>query len=309
MAKFLITGGCGFVGGQLTERLIQDGHQVTVIDDLSNGNVIHPKSTFIEEDIRHYDAIKPHFKHQDGCFHLAAIPTVVVDQKSWFNLHDINLMGSLNVFNAAMEAGNIPTVYASSCGVYGNATDLPLKENLFIQPVSAYGCDKLSTELNAHFLSHDFSLPTMGLRFFNLYGPRQSETSPYAGVITLFINHLLKDETLTIYGDGEQIRDFVFVEDVVENLVLAMEQLKKGSSVINICTGQPTSINHLAKTLANLLNRECKINYLPQRTFDAQDSLGCQEKMLAHGFKVTHNLKDGLAKTVDYFKKLHSQSL
>ncbi|MDP3562159.1 MAG: EAL domain-containing protein [Legionellaceae bacterium] len=307
MAKYLITGGCGFIGSQLTCKLIETGHDVIVIDNLSNGKIIHPKAKFVKQDITQFDAMYELFANIDGCFHLAAIPTVSIEIENWFNTHAINLEASLNVFKAAIDAGNVPVVYASSCGVYGNATNLPLNEDQLVKPLCSYGCDKISTELNAYFLAHEYQLPSMGLRFFNVYGPYQPENSPYSGVITRFITNLLEDKPITIFGDGKQTRDFVFVEDVVDNLIHAMKILKHGAHVVNICTGHKTSINRLITLLTQNLNRDCTKEYLPARPFDAKHSYGSLEKMKKYGFTVKNNIEQGLIKTIDYF--LLSKSL
>lgn len=151
MAKYLVTGGCGFIGSQLTKKLITNGHEVIVVDDLSNGTLLHPQAMLLQQDITQHPVLQELFAMIDGCFHLAAIPTVATDMATWLDVHKVNLKGSLNVFKAAVETGNKPVVYASSCGVYGNTINLPLKEDQLIRPISAYGCDKLSTELNAFF--------------------------------------------------------------------------------------------------------------------------------------------------------------
>lgn len=252
MANYLVTGGCGFIGSQLTSKLLAEGHAVIVVDDLSNGHIIYPKATYIEKDISQLENIHKLFKGLDGCFHLAAIPAVNMDFAKWFTFHRTNLNGSLNVFKAAIDAGNIPVVYASSCGVYSDINRLPLTEGQFLNPLSSYGCDKLSTELNASFLAHAYQLPSMGLRFFNVYGPYQQATSPYSGVITNLIINLLNNESLLIFGDGEQTRDFVFVDDVVNNLIHAMNTLKQQAHVVNICSGIKITINELADLLAAL---------------------------------------------------------
>ena len=308
MAKYLITGGCGFIGSQLTKKLIEEGHEVIIVDDLSNGTIIHPQAIFVQQDITQFDSIHNLFFDIDGCFHLAAIPTVVMNIEQWFDVHAINLDGSLNVFKAAIEAGKIPVVYASSCGVYGNTEQLPLEEEQFIKPLCSYGCDKLSTELNAYFLARDYQLPSMGLRFFNVYGPYQQESSPYSGVITHFITTILANKPLTIFGDGKQTRDFVFVDDVVDNLIHAMRTLKQGAHVVNICTGHKTSINRLVKLLSKLLNQHSIKEYQPARQADVKDSYGSQEKMSAYGFDIKHDMQQGLMKTINYFSLLQSGS-
>ncbi len=305
MANYLVTGGCGFIGSQLTKKLITNGHKVTIVDDLSNGTIIHPDATFIKKDITEPNVLPELFIGIDGCFHLAAVPAVNIEFEQWLRFHDINLNGSLAVFNAAVNAGNIPVVYASSCGVYGGAKRFPLTEGLSLRPPSAYGCDKLSSELNANFLACTYQLPSMGLRFFNVYGPYQQDSSPYSGVITHFIASLLNNKPLTIYGDGQQTRDYIFVEDVVDNLIHAMKILKKGAHVVNLCTGVATTINQLSDLMADLIKKTPIKDYQPPRPNDARDSYGCSKKMDAYGFKLPHDVRQGLIKTIDYFKDLH----
>ncbi len=302
MANYLVTGGAGFIGSQLTKKLIAQGHDVLVVDDLSNGKIIHPQATYIKKDITQLDNIHGLFKTIHGCFHLAAIPVVSMDFDQWFLFHKINLDGSLNVFKSAVDAGNVPVVYASSCGVYGESKRMPLTESQRINPLSAYGCDKLSTELNAGFLSHIYKLPSTGLRLFNVYGPYQQATSPYSGVIAKFITRILNNKPLTIFGDGEQVRDFVFVEDVVDNLIHAMNTVKSAAQCVNICTGVSITINKLANLISSLLEKECVINYKPARQYDVNVSYGSRKKMNACGFRADHDIKQGLIKTIDYFK-------
>ena len=307
MATYMVTGGCGFIGSQLTKKLITQGHKVIVVDDLSNGNIIHPQSTLMTKDITQYDEIHDLFTEINGCFHLAAKPIVGIELDKWLAFHSTNLGGSLNVFKAAIDAGNIPVVYASSCGVYGDSKQFPLTEDQFIKPLCSYGCDKLSTELNASFLAHDYQLPSIGLRFFNVYGPFQQVTSPYSGVITRFITNLLTNKPLTIFGDGEQTRDFIFVEDIVDNLIHAMTILKREAHVVNLCTGVSISINQLADVLSNLLGKKYVKVHMPARLFDVQDSCGSPKKMHAYGFKVTHDRQQALSKTIEYFVRTMHQ--
>jgi UDP-glucose 4-epimerase len=302
MAKYLITGGCGFIGSLLTRRLLAQQHEVVIIDNLSNGNIIYPEATLVKEDITQLDNISEFFVGVDGCFHLAAVPIVNIDFEQWFEVHNTNLQGSLNVFKAAIDAGNVPVVYASSCSVYGNKKRLPLTENQFIRPLSSYGCDKLSTELNANFLAHTYQLPSMGLRFFNVYGPYQQPMSPYSGVITHFITSLLENKPLIICGDGEQTRDFVFVEDIVDNLIHAMKILKRQAHIVNICTESSITINELAELLSHLFGKKCVKIHEDARPDDVKDSCGSQKKMKKYGFKINYKVKEGLLKTVDYFK-------
>ena len=309
LAKYLVTGGCGFIGAQLTDTLIALGHQVIIIDDLSNGFISHPQATLIQQDLRQFNAINQLFHNIDGCFHLAAIPTANIKFKDWLNAHETNLKASLNVFKAAIDAGNVPVVYASSCSVYGNSHQLPLDEAQIIHPISSYGCDKFSTELNASFLHELYGFSSIGLRLFNVYGPNQSTKSLYPGAITTFISRALNHEPIIIFGDGAQKRDFIYVDDVVHNLIYAMESLTNGAHIVNICSGQPTSINQLVKTLEELLNQPIITKYKDQTSYETQYSIGCYKKMMQYGFKITQNLQQGLLKTIENFQSNCKQNI
>ncbi len=298
--KFLVSGGAGFIGSHLTDALIAKGHEVVILDNLSVGKHCHPDARLYKADICDYNAISPLFKGIDGCFHLAAIPSVQMTMDQWFDLHRINLQGSLNLFKLAHLSGNIPLVYASSGAVYGNTSNLPLEEEQFVQPISAYGCDKLSTELNAFFMAQTHDLPVMGLRFFNVYGPRQNPKSPYSGVITKFISALCHDKKLVIYGDGEQTRDFIYVADIVNGLLKAMDKVTTTADVINLCTGQAIKIKDLAFQIASKMNKKSAIDYQPERPYDVKHSVGSTVKMRQSGFEQNHDLSDGLDKTIQF---------
>ncbi len=304
MAKYIVTGGCGFIGGQLVHKLLSIGHEVIVIDDLSNGHRKFPDAQYVEENVAHYEKIVGHFKGVDGCFHLAAKPSIDAPLKSWFQFHESNLTTSLCAFKAAIEAGGIPVVYASSCSVYGEIMNLPLKEDEHAKPVSSYACDKLSTEQNAFFLQHEYKLPNIGLRFFNVYGPHQVETSPYSGVITRFITHLLKNEPLTVFGDGLQTRDFIFVEDIVNNLILAMKNLRSGAHIVNLSTEKSVSINDLIHHIEAIVGEKAIVNYTAPRPDDIKHSLGSHQKMQEYGFSTHTDLQTGLKATIDYFQSI-----
>lgn len=303
MARYIVTGGAGFIGSHLTDKLLAQGHEIIIIDDLSVGRHCPPNARLVKEDLRDYQAIKPFFTDIDGCFHLAAIPSVVSSIDHWFDLHDINLQAGLNVMKLAHLAGNIPVVYASSCAVYGNAQTLPLTEAMHIQPLSSYGCDKLSLELNAYFMAKLHALPVMGLRFFNVYGPRQNPASPYAGVISLFIDNLLNEHAVTIYGDGEQTRDFIYVEDIVAGLIKAMQIVDCEGEVINLCSGKRTSVQTLAHEIASLMNKKLQINYEAERSADVKHSLGSVKKMHQFGFQAKTSLSQGLQNTIEYMRQ------
>jgi UDP-glucose 4-epimerase len=242
----------------------------------------------------------------DGCFHLAAVASVQRGNEDWVGTHRANLTGAITVFDAARHcrAGeSVPVVYASSAAVYGDNPNVPLTEHSQIQPLSAYGADKLGCELHARVATLVHGVPTTGFRFFNVYGPRQDPFSPYSGVIAIFSERLAKGGGVTIHGDGEQTRDFVYVADVVRYLVAAMDnQLKRPSddaAVFNICTGRPTSITQLAGIIARLNGRAADITYGEARPGDVRVSIGDPTRVQqAFGFSADTMLDDGLAQTL-----------
>ena len=299
MSRYIVTGGAGFIGSHLTDMLIEEGHEVIVIDDFSVGDYRHPQAEIVKADITDEETIRPLFKDIDGCFHLTGIPSVIMTMENWFRFHAINFQSSLIVFKLAINAGNIPVVYASSCAIYGETKQLPLKENLLIKPLSSYGCDKLSIELNSYALAKNFQLPSIGLRFFNVYGPGQNPQSPYSGVITRFILNLKANKAPIIYGDGNQTRDFIFVKDVAKAVMKAMSIANTEAQIVNLCTGIGVSINQLAHDITRIMQKEILPEYHGKRSYDITHSVGCTEKMKSMGFSVNYDLISGLKETID----------
>ncbi|AIF81293.1 UDP-glucose 4-epimerase [endosymbiont of Acanthamoeba sp. UWC8] len=273
-----MTGGAGFIGSHLTEQLLENGHEVTVLDNLSYGkkeNLPH-KCEFIYGDILDKTVLKKAFKGVDGCFHLAAVASVQQSVKDWVNTHRVNLTGTINIFEEA-EKQNIPVVYASSAAVYGNISKSFLTEDLLPQPISGYAADKYACELQAKAFGAIFALPTFGLRFFNVYGSRQLPDSSYSGVISIFLSRIRNKQPLTIFGDGNQTRDFIFVKDVVNFIIAAMQNVSAHAPVTNVCTGKGTTVNELAQKLFSILGK-VNIEYLPAKKGDALISVGSPVK-------------------------------
>jgi UDP-glucose 4-epimerase len=278
-AIYLVTGGCGFIGSHLCEALINDGAQVRVLDDLSTGSVDNvPRGVaIIEGNVGDPASVTAAIEGVSGCFHLAAITSVERSNRDWFASHQTNLSGTIAVFDAARRAGRsppIPVVYASSAAVYGDCRHLPIRETTRAQPLSAYGADKYACELHARIASDVHGVPTVGLRFFNVYGPRQDPRSPYAGVISIFCERLLEGQPINVFGEGSQTRDFVFVSDVVAALTMAMKQTSPRPSVFNVCTGKSTSVLDLARLIATLCGSSPEIRFHPPRRGEILHSLG-----------------------------------
>ncbi|MDD1794672.1 NAD-dependent epimerase/dehydratase family protein [Enterovibrio makurazakiensis] len=275
MASYLVTGGCGFIGSHLVESLLADGHHVRVVDDLSTGSRDNvPRHCELRvADICQPGVLEDAMKEVDGCFHLAAIASVECSNQRWVETHEVNLTGSIRTFEAARVA-KTPVVYASSAAVYGDNADMPLAERAVLRPLTAYGADKLGSELHARVASVVHGVPTTGLRFFNVFGPRQDPKSPYSGVISIFADKVLEQQPLTIYGDGEQTRDFIYVADVVRFLRAAMKDVSVTPEVFNVCRGDALSVNQLATILMSLTGSPVEVNYSPARRGDIRTSIG-----------------------------------
>ena len=304
MSKFLITGGCGFIGSHLADALVARGHNVFILDDLSTGKRENaPASASITiGDVADAALVRSVMARVDGCFHLAAIASVQRSVEDWLGAHRTNLTGAIAVFDAAHQNPErpIPVVYASSAAVYGNNPNTPLADTAERRPMTAYGADKLGCELHANVAWHVHKVPTFGMRFFNVYGPRQDPSSPYSGVISIFANRIAAKQPITIFGDGQQVRDFVFVADVVAHLIAAMERCHSGAEVLNVCTGKSTSVSQLALAIGNLINVRPDISYAPARTGDIKTSIGDPSRTIqVLGLAATHSLVDGLRATLE----------
>lgn len=302
--KYLVTGGCGFIGSHLCDALIARGHQVKVLDDLSTGVVdyLHESAELVLGDVTDVGVVKAAMHDVDGCFHLAAIASVERSINDWSGSHRINQQGTVNVFEAVKCCNKtaIPVVYASSAAVYGDNATVPLDESSIPRPISAYGADKLGSELHARVAWLNHKIPNVGLRFFNVYGPRQNASSPYSGVISIFADRVSKGLPLKIFGEGSQTRDFIYVDDVVQHLLKAMFCKIEGANIYNVCTGQATSIKQLAKTLSMVAAKETNISYETARPGDIAISLGNPRKAIKElGAKNKVGLASGLQFTYE----------
>jgi len=230
MSKCLVTGGAGFIGSNLVDALIARGDEVVIIDNLSTGKkeYLNPKAKFYEMDIRNLEAIKPLFAGVDHVFHLAAFPRVQPSIEDPVNANSINLDGTLNVLVAARDAQAKKVIYSASSSAYGDQAKMPLSEDMPAHPLSPYGLQKYVGELYCRLFSDIYGLPTVSLRYFNVYGPRQALTGAYCLVMGIFVRQRLAGEPMTITNDGKQRRDFTSVVDVVHANMLAAESDKVG---------------------------------------------------------------------------------
>jgi UDP-glucose 4-epimerase len=298
---YLVTGGCGFIGSHLVDALVAKGHRVTVLDDLSTGKKenLNAAASLIIGDTTDYETVARAFAGIDGCFHLAAVASVEKSNTDWVRTHSVNITSTVNVFQAAARAhGRVPVVYTSSAAVYGDCATVPIFEDAEKKPLTAYGVDKLACDLHARVGWHVHGIPNIGLRPFNIYGPRQDPASPYSGVISIFFDRMRQGMPITIYGDGMQMRDFVYVADAVKAFVAAMDKLERepvGHDEINICSGRPTSIQNLADIIAALMGYALIYNYAPARKGDIRISIGDAMRLHRHlGVSLNISLREGL---------------
>ena len=306
MATYLVTGGCGFIGSHLADALLADGHDVRILDDLSSGKRQNQpaRASLIEGDVADAATVAAAARGVAGIFHLAAVASVERANLDWVGAHRTNLTGTIVVLDAARRAGAsggaVPVVYASSAAVFGANQDVPLTEDSTTHPLSAYGADKLGSEHHAFVAGHVHGVPACGLRFFNVYGPRQDPHSPYSGVISIFCERLKAGHSVTVFGDGEQFRDFVYVGDVVRALRAAMRHATVPGRVFNVCTGKRTSVLALAGTIGALLSVRPQIDFAVSRAGEVRASLGdparCIEQL---GVAASVELRDGLRVTLD----------
>ena len=307
MPSYLVTGGAGFIGSHLAAALIARGDRVWVLDDLSTGKRenLPQGAELMVGDVADAATVGRAMQGADGCFHLAAIASVQRCNEDWAGSHRVNQTGSVNVFEAVRE-GHRPVVYASSAAVYGDNPDLPLIETAATRPLSAYGADKLGSELHGRVASHVHGVPTTGCRFFNVFGPRQDPASPYSGVIAIFANRIANGQDITFFGDGGQERDFIYVADVVRHLLAAMDRLRsgeKGGDVFNVCTGRSTTVRQLAETIAGLIGWRLDARLAPPRAGDIRRSLGNPGRAVELlGVRAETGLAEGLKTTLDWMR-------
>jgi UDP-glucose 4-epimerase len=305
MASYLVTGGAGFIGSHLVDRLLADGHRVRVVDDLSSGleRNVDARADLVVADLREPGVVEAGVAGVEGIFHLAAVASVARCNEAWTATHGINATATIALLDAARRApdGPLPVVYASSAAVYGDCPELPIDEDAPLRPLSPYGADKAAGELHARAGAEVHGIASVGLRFFNVYGPRQRPDDAYAGVITLFADRIERGEPLTIFGDGEQSRDFVHVDDVVTALDRAMWRLHvatvPSALICNVGTGRAITINALAETLMGVLDRRVPIRRAPERAGDIRHSVAATLRAReVLELAETTVLRDGLAR-------------
>ncbi len=273
MTRYLVTGGAGFIGSHIVDALLTRGDDVRVLDDLSSGHLENlplnlDRLQFIEGDIRDKAVVRRAMAGVETIFHLAAMVSVPQSMAEPRQAELINGVGTLNLLEAARVAGVRRLVLSSTCAVYGDDPTLPKTEVMPAQPKSPYAISKLAAELYCRLFTDAFGLETVVLRYFNVFGPRQDPSSPYSGVISIFVDRLSQSLPVTIFGTGEQTRDFVFVSDVARANLLAAESANAVGQIFNIGTGQAVTVNRLFGSLAQILGYDGQPTYRPARPGD-----------------------------------------
>ena len=308
MKKCLVTGGAGFIGSNLVESLVGASVQVKVLDNLSSGVLQNLEQfreyiDFKQGDVRDLGTLREIMSGVEVVFHQAALVSVPQSIEDPIEAAMVNDLGTLNVLESARHSGVRRVVFASSCAVYGDLPQLPKKEEMDTRPLSPYAASKLHGETYAKLYGDLYGLETVCLRYFNVYGPRQDPSSPYSGVISIFMDKAARGETPTIYGDGEQCRDFVYVADVVQANLLAAQRQNISSVVINVGTGKSVTVNSLWKNIAELAGVHGEPERANSRPGDIRQSVA--EISQAHellDFEPHYSLEEGLKLTWEWYR-------
>jgi UDP-glucose 4-epimerase len=307
--KVVVTGGAGFIGSHLATELVNRGCEVIVIDNLYTGkleNIEHIKSdiTFIKEDICNTKNLIKILDGVDVVFHQAAIPSVPRSHEDPHGTNRTNIRGMKSVLTAVHETGVPRVVYASSSSVYGDSPTLPKHENMPVSPLSRYALQKVTDEHYAKGFTQKHSVETVGLRYFNVFGPRQDPDSEYSAVIPLFIKKMLRGESPTIFGDGETSRDFTHVSNVVHANILASEAENISGEVFNVALGDRVSLNELVSSINKILGKNISVKYENFRPGDVLHSQADIEKAKkSFGFREVVNFEEGLRKTIESLRQ------
>jgi len=303
MEKVVVTGGAGFIGSHLAEELVKQNYQVAIIDDLSTGKMENIASLlkkgnteFIQGSITDLPLLRDLFQGVKYVFHQAALSSVPRSIEDPLATNEVNITGTLNVLTAARENSIGKVIYASSSSVYGDALSLPQRENMPLNPLSPYALTKLAGEYYCNIFCQIYGLPTVSLRYFNVYGLRQDPYSQYAAVVPAFMERISHNLPPIIFGDGEQSRDFTFIQDVVQANILAA--VNDASGAYNIGCGANATINQLAKTILALMGKDLKPVYEEPRPGDPRRTVADVSKAMGFGYEPEWALEDGLKETI-----------
>jgi nucleoside-diphosphate-sugar epimerase len=309
MATYLVTGGAGFIGSHIVERLVREGQSVRVLDNFATGrrSNIEPflsKIELHEGDLRKPEDCRKACAGVEVAFHLGAVPSVPVSVEDPVTSHESNVNGTFNLLLAARDAKCRRVVFAASSAAYGDVPDLPKRETARPDPLSPYAVNKLLGEYYSRVFYLCYGLETISLRYFNVFGPRQDPKSQYAAAIPAFVSAILKGEPPMIYGDGEQTRDFTYIDNVVHANMLAARARKTEGQVINIACGERVTVNQIIAQINKLLGRNVKSNHVPERAGDIKHSLA--DISLAKqviGFEPLIMFDDGLKLAIEWYRE------
>jgi len=308
MARYLVTGGAGFIGSHVVDRLVADGHSVRVLDDLSSGTLdnlasVRDRIEFIKADIRDRAAVAKACQGIEYVIHEAAWRSVPKSMNDPVGYTEVNVVGTVTLLEAAVRAKAARVVCVSSSSVYGQTAEMPLREDQPAAPISPYAASKLAGELFCGLFSRGFGLETVAVRYFNVFGPRQSLDNDYAVVIPKFITCLLRRESPPVYGDGKQTRDFTYVDNVAEATILASQAPGASGEVLNIALGEEHSVLGLLEELNRIMGLGIAPSLQPSRPGDVRRTLADPSKaMRLLGWKGRVRFAEGLRRTVEWFR-------
>ncbi len=313
--RYLVTGGAGFIGSNTVEELVRRGHSVVVLDDLSGGKEenlaeVRTKITFIKGTITDLEVVRRAVQEADYVLHLAARTSVPRSVKDPVETNRANVDGTLNVLVAARDAKVKRVVFAASSSAYGETPTLPKVETMQPLPISPYGVSKFVGELYAQVFGRCYGLENVSLRYFNVFGPRQDPSSPYSGVLSKFITAFLEDAQPVVYGDGEQSRDFTYIENVVQANLLACEAPNASGKVFNVGTGNRFTLNQTLRLLEQIAGKRLQAKYDPPRDGDIRDSQAdtTQSRELL-GYDPQVGFEEGLRRTYDWYRDAQARLL
>lgn len=315
MKNVLVTGGTGFIASHITTALVEHGDKVRVLDNLCTGfkhNLAHVAGDieFIEGDIVDEKTVGQAMRGVELVFHQAALASVQLSIENPLATHQSCATGTLNVLHHAAKAGVSRLVYAASSSAYGDRPFAAKRESDLHQVLSPYAAAKLAGELYCEAFYHSFGLETVGLRYFNVFGPRQDPASPYSAVIPIFVSAILSGQPPTIFGDGHQSRDFIYVDNVVQGNLLAAEAPDAPGKIFNMGQGRQTSLLQLLSLLSELLGKSVKPRFEPARSGDVRESMADISRARSTlGFEPQTSLEDGLRHTIDYYRQMAEAKL
>ena len=308
MARYLVTGWAGFIGSRVVDRLVKEGHQVRVIDDLSSGKIenlsgVRDRIEFVKADIRERQAVSQACQQVEFIIHEAAWRSVPKSMADPHGYTDVNVLGTVNLLEAAVNAKTKRIVCVSSSSVYGETTKMPLREDQPTLPISPYAASKLADELFCGLFTRGFGLETVCVRYFNVFGPRQSLENDYAVVVPKFISCLLRKESAPVYGDGKQSRDFTYIENVVDGTILCSRAPGVSGEVFNIALGEEHAVIDLWNELNKIMGLSIPPAFKPPRPGDVKRTLADSSKaMRLMGWKGSVGFSEGLRRTVEWFR-------